>query len=252
MSKVAIIFPSNRPHLIERQYATREHLEPLDYQFHIIAQDPVSNNQLLSMWRTKFTKVAVPEKPDLIEMVRWYDHGFRIAQSADYFLIVDDDHRYVPGSGKYFQECIDYMDANPNVGFMYTKGYTERASEFGDSFWINPEDGMISLGRGMILRNIKGFHFTEKELGFVGTLVESLICYKIIMMGYDVVKRFHNPTLKDPSTKLYSGGIAYSRGILLDNILGHIKREYLDPSWEHESREYPTAIKWIKEKKEKR
>lgn len=191
--------------------------------------------------------VPKPEVPGLLEMVSWYDIGMKMAPEAEYFLIVDDDHHYKeavgvrPSSGEYYAQCIDFMDDNPNVGFMMTKSYFGGAA-WGDVPKINPDNGLVSLGWGMFLRNVPEFVLTDEELGYYGSMVESLLCYKIMALGYDMAKRFYCPTLKDPGKRVGTGGISYSHETLNANIVGHIRRIYDDPKWEHESKKYPKGL----------
>lgn len=222
-------------------------MAPIDYVFCVIGQHPVTHDMLINQPDVRFTIVSPPAIPGLIEMVMWYNIGMAMGIDCEYFLIVDDDHRYKPGSGKYFQQCIDYMDAHPDVGFMMTKGYFGSAA-WGDAIVKHPANGLVNLDRGMIMRNVAEFEFNEEELGFVGTLVESLLCYKMMALGYNVAKRFCNPTLKDRSKRLNNGLISYSDETLQANIGGYIRRIYNDPTWTHESRKYPSGLLAIQRK----
>lgn len=247
MTRLAIIYPSHRPHLVMRSYSSRKALGDLDYKFCVIGQNPVTHEMLSKLEDTRFVIVDPPKVPGLIEMVRWYQIGFDMAKDADYFLIVDDDHHWKeitfnhPSSGEYIKQCLDWMDVNPDVGFLMTKGYFGSAA-WGDAFVKSPTNGLVNLDRGMIMRNIPEFKFTEEEQSFVGTLVESLLGYKIMAMGYKIAKRFCNPTLKDRGKRLNSGGISYSDETLTNNIMGYIRRIYNDPTWTHESRKYPRGL----------
>jgi hypothetical protein len=199
-----------------------------------------------------------PIVPGLLDMVKWYNIGMSMGSDAEYFLIVDDDHHYKaandtrPSSGTYYQECLDFMDTHPNVGFMMTKSYFGGAA-WGDTPKINPDNGLVSLGWGMFLRNVPAFQLTDEELAFQGSMVESLLCYKIMAMGYDLAKRFNCPTLKDPGKTVGSGGISYSHETLNANIVGYIRRIYDDPTWEHESKKYPKGLwsQYLKAKTER-
>lgn len=247
MSKVGIIVPTHILTEIAGFMRTIQHLKPMDFEVCAIAQPPVTYEFLEKMGVHTYAIVDPPKVKGLIEMVHWYDVGMRILKHCDYFLFIDHDHRFKPAkndkpsSGTYYQECIDYMDANPDVGVFNTKFY------FGGAAWKyeikkNPVNGLLSINTGMFIRNVPEFKFNRRELSFVGTLVESLLGYKMIALGYNNAKRYYCPTTFTKSKRLYSGEPTYSKEVLLANIQGYIQEIYDDPDWDHESRKYPKGL----------
>lgn len=223
---------------------SRRHLNPLDYVFCVVPQIPIEPFMFEGLENTRHKFAPPPNVPLLLDMVRWYSMGMALGHDCEYFLIVDDDHHYKGpqgdkvSSGIYYQQCLDYLDSNTDVGFMMCKSYFGGAA-WGDVPRKNPDNGLISLGWGMIMRNVPEFKFTDEELNFKGSMVESLLCYKMMELGHRVAKRFYCPTLKDPGKTVESGGISYSNETLNANIVGYIRRRYNDPTWEHESKKYP-------------
>ena len=247
MAKISIVVPTHIKYEIASFMRSTEFLQPMDFQVCVVAQDPVTYDFLEKIGVHTYTITDPPKIKNLIEMVRWYDLGMKSGSDCDYFLFVDHDHRFQPAkngkpsSGAYYQECIDYMDANPDVGVFNTKFY------FGGAAWKyeikkNPVNGLININTGMFIRNVPEFVFTKRELSFVGTLVESLLAYKMLALGYNNAKRYYCPTTFTRSKRLYSGEPTYSEDVLLKNIQGYIREIYNDPTWDHESRKYPKGL----------
>lgn len=232
--------------MIERSYASRNYLKPLDYKFCIVIQDPVADT-VVAHKNVRWIRLMPPKIPGLVDMIEWYAEGMSRCIDAEYFLFVDDDHHYVPGSGNYYQECLDYMDANPDIGFITTHknagGWIE--DKAGEGFY-EPTDGMISLGRGMIMRNIDDFLIGEEELGLKGGLFESWLGFRVMELGYRYVKRLGCPTLKDPSHKVDCGaGPTYDSRWMDRHILGYVRKRYSDPGWHHEIGHFPAILLYL-------
>jgi len=248
MPKVSILIPTHLRMEIASLMRTTPNLKPMDFEVCVLGQPPVTHRFLEQQKVHRHIIVPVPKVKNLIEMVQWYAYLMSMGSDCEYYLIVDHDHRFKeakdgkPSSGQYYQECIDYMDANPDVGVFLTKSY------FGGAAWKyeikkNPENGLVNINTGMFLRNVPEFVLTEEEKSFVGTLVESLLAYKMMALGYKLAKRYYCPTRYTRNKRLYSGLPTYSRTVLLANIQGYIRRIYNDPEWDHESRKYPRGLK---------
>jgi hypothetical protein len=204
--------------------------------------NPVTIEHLDSLRDVRWVLVDPPKVPGLIEMVAWYQIGMTLGRDAEYFLFVDDDHHFVPGSGFYYQQCINYMDHWHDVGFMTThRNHGGLPLEKGD-YIVNSANGLVSLGRGMFMRNAPDFYLTAREIAYPGGMVESLLCYRMMALGYTFVKRLGCPTMKDPSKQVGIDNPTYSHDVLNRNLVGWIRQIYADPTWEHNSRLYPAGL----------
>lgn len=250
--KVSIIVPSHRPHKTRRLLRSLQDVQMLNFDVWLLNQSPLNADVFLEM-RRSFQHIDIHnaefppvDKATPIPIVRW--RAMAMAQSdADVFLMLDDDHQFVPKSARwpssqrYYAECVRYMETYPEVGSIMTSGFFGGAA-WKDKFVRNPDNGCVALQTGLFIRNIPNL-ITGDELWLVGLLDESLYIYKAIEMGYTHVKRFYCPTKKDPSKRIGCGLPTYDKAVIQDNIGGYIQKRYNDPNWHHESKKYPRGLK---------
>jgi len=249
--RLSVVLPSIRPGKLRRHVKSMECLAPDiprdEIQLIVIYQDPLTYQMCTDMGVN--TPVYHPRTPSdqPVPFVELRSRGFEKAV-GEYILMIDDDHTYVrrnehrPSSGEYLRECLEYMDANPDVGTLSTNGH------FGSVAWQyeikkDPKNGLVGISKGLLARNNIELMPTDEERALLGMLEESIYIYGMMAKGYSHAKRFLNPTKLDPSKYMgYPGNPTYSYDVVAENIGGYIQKRYKDIKWHHESRRFPKGL----------
>ncbi len=149
---------------------------------------------------------------------------------SDYFLFMDDDHRFEGGADCYLMECLHRLE-NYNCSVLCTD--RDRDGKKGLHLKL---DGFIWTNRGLFIKNV-GIDFSKFKtlLGAGEDLLFSYYTLKkeglpYIFYGSKITrieKRFINGKKKrNPS---------YTKKVMHNNCIGHIRKEFDDRNWIHES-----------------
>lgn len=251
-STVGIVIPSNKPHKFERYAATLDKLGGLREQFQIavVAQYPWTREKLDSHFECgEIDLFTLMPETEITHMVLWRRTGMSLLANCDYFLFMDDDHKFQDGKDKtceqYYSEVLDWLDANQDVGALTCAGYFGGYA-WGYDFKKTPKNSIIAVQKGgLFIRNIGvnticPVHLTRN----IGAMFETVFTYNVMLAGYKWAKRFNAPTYcerpgqVDGTRKSYSTEIVYG-------FFGNgkwVRENFEDPTWEYNNRRYPKKL----------
>ena len=230
MVKLSIAIHSNRPGNIKKfSTSIKEKLASLNTEVVAVIQPPVSLADCINVTKPIYHEAFDQSKPIPFVMLR---HIAITSCVGEYILLVDDDHTFVDGSAKYLDECVSYMDSNPDVGILATKGVFGSVA-WGDRIVKHPTSGVMATSRGVIIRNVSDAITNNEENKLVGAGDEYIIGYRIMAAGWSFAKRFMNPTLQAPTKQVGHNNISYNVNLMNNNVRQYIRTRYQDPNWSY-------------------
>jgi hypothetical protein len=157
-----------------------------------------------------------------------YEH----ATPRPYYMFADDDFEFRRDSPEFYEECMNYLDKNRNVGFLSCVGFFGSVYQ-GDRIHISPAK-IWEVGRGLIFRRHAG-PFPPGAVDLEGGLEDLVACYWHIENEMLPAKRFMCPTkhIVTPKLKRDTGDSFIHRwDIWESNAIKFIRDRYRDPEWE--------------------
>jgi len=230
---VSVIVPSNNKNMI---------LEFLDSytknlsQFKNISQVIVIGNGELKDLPKKYINknyikfIRYDKKFDIVPFVELRGKGMELFPS-DFFLFLDDDHRFSKESDKVLVDSNKFMATHEECGIIQLEKH--ESTKFG--FYIK-KYAHIWTSRGLFIRNI-GFDYK--------TLYELKGACEDLLFGYEIINQCYIPYCyynsgitrgndRDKSTpnnyKQYNDK-SYNEKILDKNVIGYIRNKYCDNKW---------------------
>lgn len=261
--KITIIVPSNRPQKLARFLASFPTLAKGDfgkqYHVHISAQVPNNQKDVLRMlnyhigekWSLSWHLSANPTK-----MIMWRYQGMYENKDSDYFLFLDDDHkfddpdlskRFRMTCSEYYKTAFEFLEENQDVGVLCLRG-SLGGSSWGYKIVKTPTNGLVSTDKGgMIVRNIGINNICEPTLLLnEGALFESVFAYSVMLHGWKNAKRFNAPTkFEAVGSHKHIGNsqvATYSDEVVNANNQKWIREIFNDPNWTHSSKQYPKIL----------
>ena len=160
---------------------------------------------------------------------------------CDYFLLLDDDHRFNKNSDDFLIRCIKILEETKDCSILCTD-----KNKNGNTGLKLKIDGFIWTNKGLFLKNI----FNQLSFGIHSLLLgageDLLFAYMILekeglpytLYGSDITR----------TEKRYKNGIkvidnlSYSEKIMKDNIIGYLRNYFNDKEWVHQSNYFVTTF----------
>jgi len=113
---------------------------------------------------------------------------------SDYYMLLDDDNEFVPGSAEKYLAAIAFFEANPKCGSLGNYGEFGSVA-YGHEIRPDPHGKIAATQRGLMFRNIfEGRIFPEETLMMFGPYEEMAAIIKVNLAGYWYAKQFKVPT----------------------------------------------------------
>jgi len=166
-----------------------------------------------------------------------------VSSNCDFFLQLDDDHRFPEGSDDFLLKCIKVLENN-NCSVLCTD--RERN---GNKGLFHKRDGYIWSNRGLFIKNVLSKKEIEKHYNLLGAGVDLFFSYLVLEKTGFPYELFGSPiTRKEKryinNKKIYD--VSYDDKTLYENILGFIINRYNDKKWKHQpNNNYPIKLQHI-------
>lgn len=224
-----------------------------DVEFSFIFQRPWSNEEVKRAkkylinkgFRFKMNAATAKKEPSMTYL---RNKGIINSPDADYYMMIDDNHRFGSGTPKYpfdsgirYSQCLKYMEHFPACGFVMCEGSLGGSVQ---KLEISSTPvGLFATTRGLILRNIDVYKIFKNTFHLIGGLEESIACYHIIENGYFPAKQFNNPTYPVNNHGIDNNSIIHNQEIWNNNCAKYIRNRYQDQDWNYQKRKLPKGLK---------
>lgn len=152
--------------------------------------------------------------------------------SHQYVMFADDNFRFVQASAGFYKEVLDWMDRNPDIGFVSCVGAF--GSVYHKDQLHRSKACIFETSRGLIFR--RGLHlFPATWESLTGGLEDLVAVYYSMEKGGLPGKRFMCPTKHPVSNRAFrESGESYIHrpDIWKANAIRFIQERYDDPTWD--------------------
>jgi len=148
---------------------------------------------------------------------------------SDFFLFLDDDHRFEKGSDEYLIKCINILkDKDKNISILSTDRFRNEPKEYQLKLKM---DGFIWTNRGLFIKNlINEYNFDE----LIGSGEDLLFSYCVLEKDGFPYELNGSPITRKEKNFINGKLVlkkSYSIEVLEENIIGFIKIKFKDNEW---------------------
>lgn len=224
-----------------------------EVEFSFIFQRPWDNESVIEAHEYlfqngfifKMNTATAKNKPSMCNL---RNIGIINSPNADFYMMIDDNHRFGSGTPKYpidsgirYSQCLYYMKGFPNCGFIMCEGSLGGSVQ---KLEISSTPvGFFATARGLILRNIGAYKIFGNTSHLLGGLEESIACYHIIEEGFFSAKQFNNPTYPANNHGVDNNSFIHNQEIWNQNCAKYIRSRYQDQDWDYQKRKLPKGLK---------
>lgn len=224
---VSVIVPSNDKNRINdfiKSYAKLKNFMKISKLIIIGNGDLKEEDIKVRDW---ITYIQYKKSFDIIPFAELRGIGMNYYKDADFFLFLDDDHRFNEKTDDFLIQCNSFLLSHDDCGVLQL----EKNNTSKNGFYIK-RNAHIWTSRGLFIRNL-GFDYNkfytlkgacEDLLYGFEALNHSYLPYAIWNSGItrNGTKNNRHKELNDKS---------YSEKLLDNNIIGYIRNKYNDPKW---------------------
>ena len=147
--------------------------------------------------------------------------------NPDFFLFLDDDHRFNENSDIFLVRCINFLQSHKECGVLQLR---KRNIEK-NSFYVK-RNAHIWTDRGLFIRNI---NFEYKKLyQLIGACEDLLYSYEVLNKSYIPYEVYNAPIERGctlPNNYKELNDKSYNEKVLDENIIGYIREKYNEQDW---------------------
>ena len=220
--KISVIVPSNKNKEINEFCKSYSKLTEFKKHAELIV---IGNGEVKSAYCDKF--IRYEKDFDIIPFVELRGLGM-LNSDSNFFLFLDDDHRFKNGADRFLMECISFLEEDNMCGVLQL----DKKRSIKDWFEIK-NDGYIWTSRGLFIKNT---HMDIEHLfSLKGACEDLLYAYETLVYGWIPYKINQPFIIRDeskPNNDKELNDKSYSKEVLDENIVGFINHHFSDPSWE--------------------
>ena len=179
---------------------------------------------------------------DIVPFTELRGIGMKESKS-DFFLFLDDDHRFKPSSDIFLIECLNFLINHNECGVLQL----EKDHPTRSGFYIK-RNAHIWTSRGLFIKNI-GFNYNElfKLKGACEDLLYGFEVLNQMFLPYCIWNSGIRRNSKVPNNHKELHDKSYNESLLNKNIIGYIRKKYNDFNWKFYGNlrqlKYPNSLK---------
>lgn len=225
---VSVIVPSNDKNRINdfiKSYAKLKNFMKISKLIIIGNGDLKEEDIKVRDW---ITYIQYKKSFDIIPFAELRGIGMNYYKDADFFLFLDDDHRFNEKSDDFLIQCNSFLLSHDDCGVLQL----EKNNTSKNGFYIK-RNAHIWTDRGLFIKNTRKFDY-ELLYKFIGACEDLLYAYEVLNQSYLPYEIYNSPIKRGcnlPNNHKELNDKSYNKELLDDNIIGYIRQKYNQPKW---------------------